>query len=77
MLKWQPELIINGLKYICMKMENRVFLDCVSFLPCPLRKLLEACGLIASKSWYTHYFNTEEHLHYVGPIPDVSYYGDE
>jgi len=22
-----------------------------------------------------HYFNTEENLNYVGPIPDISYYG--
>ena len=52
-----------------------MFLDSVSFLPCPLRKLPEAFGLTACKSWYTHYFNTDENLDYVGPIPDVSYYG--
>ena len=50
-------------------------LDSVSFLPFPLRKLPEAFGLTASKSWYSHYFNTEEILDYIGPIPDVSYYG--
>ena len=47
----------------------------MSFLPCPLRKLLESFGLTACKSWYPHYFNTEENLDYVGPISDVSYYG--
>jgi len=51
MLKWQLELITNGLKIMCMKMEHLVFLDCESFLPCPLRKLPEAFGLTASKSW--------------------------
>ena len=56
-------------------MEHLVFLDSVSFLPCSLRKLQEAFGLTASKSWYPHYFNTEENLDYVGPIPDASYYG--
>ena len=75
MLKWQLELIMNGLKIMCMKMEHLVFLDNVSFLPCPLRKLPEAFGLTASKSWYPHYFNTEENLDSVGTIPDVSYYG--
>jgi len=75
MLKWKPELILNGLKIMCMKMEHLVFLKSVCFLPCPLRKLPEAFGLTASKSWYPHYFNTEENLDYVGPIPDVSYYG--
>jgi len=40
-----------------------------------LRKLPEAFGLQATKSWYPHYFNTEENLDYVGPMPDISYYG--
>jgi len=66
---------MNGLKIMCMKVELLVFLDSVSLLPCPLRKLPEAYGLTASKSWYPHYFNTEENLHYIGPIPDTKYYG--
>jgi len=36
-LKWKPELIMNGLKNLSMKMEHLVFLDSVSFLPCALR----------------------------------------
>jgi len=60
---------------MCMKMEHLVFLDSVSYLPCSLRKMPEAFGLTASKSCYPHYFNTEENLDYVGPIPDASYYG--
>jgi len=68
LLKWKPELIMNGLKIMSMKMENLVFLVSVSFLPCSLRMLPEAYCLTASKSWYPLYFNTEE-------IPDVTYYG--
>ena len=49
-------------------MQQSVFLDSVSFLPCSLRKLPEAFGLTTSKSWYTYYFNTKENLDYVGPI---------
>jgi len=49
LLKWKPELIMSGLKIMCMKMEHLVFLDSVSFLPCALRKLPEAFGLSASK----------------------------
>ena len=75
LLKWQPELIMNGLKIMCMKMEHLVFLDSVSFLPFALRKLTEAFGLTARKSWFPHYFNTKENLDYVGLIRDVSYYG--
>ena len=48
MLKWQSKLIM---KIMCRKMEHLLFLDSVSFLPCPLRKLTEAFGLTASKSW--------------------------
>jgi len=60
-LKWKRDIIMNGLiKIMCMKIEQLVFLDSVSFLPCPLRKLPEAYGLSASKSWYSHYYNTEE-----------------
>jgi len=70
MLKWKPELIMSGLKIMCMKFEHLVFLDSVSFLPCALHKLPEAFGMSACKSCYPHYFN-----HYVGPIPDMTYYG--
>jgi len=66
---------MNGLKIWCIEMEHLVFLDSVSFLPFPLRKQPKAYGLMTSKSWYPHYFNTEENLEYVSPIPDVSYYG--
>jgi len=41
----------------------------------PLRKLPEAFGLTASKSWYQHHFNTKANLDYVGPIRDIEYYG--
>ena len=57
-----------------MKTEHLVFLDSVS-LACALRKLPQAFGLQPTKSWYPHYFNTEENLDYVGPMPDISYYG--
>jgi hypothetical protein len=40
-----------------------------------LRKLPEAFGLSVTKSRYPHYFNTNTNLNYVGPIPDVSYFG--
>jgi len=47
LLKLRPEVIMNGLKIMCMKMEHQVFLDSVSFFPCSLRKLPEAFGLTA------------------------------
>ena len=51
------------------------FIDSISFLPFPLRKLSSACGLTAAKVWYPHYFNTQENLDYVGSIHDPSHYG--
>jgi hypothetical protein len=75
LLKWQPELIVNGQKLMCMRMEYSVFLDSVSFLPMALRNLSEAFGLTASKSWYPHYFNKQANMDYVGRIPDIRYYG--
>jgi len=49
LLKWKPELVMNGLKTMSMKMEHVPFLDSVSFLPCALRKVPEAFGLTGTK----------------------------
>jgi len=75
LMKWKPELIMNGLKIMCMKVEHQVFLYSVYFLPCPRRNLPEAYGLTASKSWYPRYFNTEENLDYLSSMPELTYYG--
>jgi len=58
-----------------MKIHHIQFFDSVSDLPMPLRKYLEAFGLTTSKSWYPHHFNTKANIDYVGPIPDIEYYG--
>jgi len=44
-MKWNTELILNGLKIVSMKIEHMLFIDSVSYLPMPLRKLPEAFGL--------------------------------
>ena len=74
-LKWQPRLILNVLKIICMQIQHLTFIDSVSFLPMPLRKLPEAFGLSVTKSSYPHFFNTQANLNYVGPITDMSQFG--
>ena len=58
-LKWTPELIMNGQKIICMKINHVKFLDSISFMPMALGKLPEAFGLSATKSWYPHLFKLE------------------
>jgi len=73
-LKWKPEMPMNGIKIMCMKMDHLVFLGSVSFLPCALWKLPEAFGLAATNPWYPHYFNTEKNLDSVRPNPAFSYY---
>ena len=54
-LKWQPKLILNGLKIIRMQIQHLTFIDSVSFLPMPLCKLPEAFGLSVTKF---HIFST-------------------
>ena len=65
------ELILNGQKIMCMKIQNVTFLDSISFMPMALRKLPEAFGLSASKSWYPHLFNTRANLNDVGSKPET------
>jgi len=75
LLKWTPKLILNGQKIACMTIQHLTFLDSISFLPMALRKLSEAFGLAASKSWYPQYFNTRSNLDYIGPILGIAHYG--
>jgi len=58
-----------------MTIHHVTFLDSISFLPMPLRKLPEAFGLSATKCWYPHLFNTKDNLNHVGSIPDMTQYG--
>ena len=52
LLKWTPELILNRLKIVSMKIHHIQFLDSITYMPMPLRKLPETFGLQASKSWF-------------------------
>jgi len=74
LLKWTPKLILNGQKIVCMTIHHLTFYFSISYLPMALRKLPEAFGLTASKSWYPHYFNTQANLNYVGAIPGIEHY---
>lgn len=74
LMKVVPELLIMNGQFMCLKLENVTCLDSVNYLAMPLRKLPEAFGLTAVKSWYSHLFNTAENMNYVVPAPDISYY---
>jgi len=75
LLKWKPKLIMKGLKFVSMGIEHMHLLDSASYLPMPLRKLPEAFGLAVTKSWYPHSFNSSANLDYIGPMPDIAYFG--
>ena len=77
-MKMLPELLImNGQNVTCLKVENVTRLYSLNYLVMPLRKLPEAFGLTAQKSFYPHLFNTTSNTNYVGHASDVSYYGIE
>ena len=77
LLRWRPELLMNGVKIISMKVHHIQLIDSVLFLPMPLLKLPGAFGLSVSTAWYPHHFNKKENLNYVGSIPDVEYFGTD
>jgi len=66
---------IERLKIICMQIQHLTFIDSVSFLTMPLRKLPEAFGLSVKNHGVHIFFKTQANLNYVGPIPDMSQFG--
>jgi hypothetical protein len=73
---WLPDLVLNGAKILCMKMEHITFLDSLNFLPLSLRSLPKAFGLPSvSKGHYPHFFNTPENSDYIGPYPESKFFG--
>jgi hypothetical protein len=65
LLKCNPELILNGLKIICITIHHLTILDSIWFVPMAIRKLPEAFGLTETKSWYPYFFNTQANLNYI------------
>jgi hypothetical protein len=75
-MKMLPELlIINCQNIICSKVENISWLDSLNYSAMSLRKLPEAFGLTAQKSWFHHLIDTKANTNYLYHAPDVSYYG--
>jgi hypothetical protein len=75
------KVIFSGSKIMYMTVERDLHIkviDSLNFLPMKLSTLPKAFGLDElKKGWFPHYFNTKEHQHYVGPYPDVKYYGHD
>jgi len=51
-MKLNTELILKGLNIVSMMIAHMLFIDSISYLTMPLRKLPQALGLSATKSWY-------------------------
>lgn len=67
---------MNGSRLLQIKIGRYRFLDSLNFFAAPLSKLPKMFNLsCASKGYYPHYFNTDENVDYVGPIPAIEYYG--
>lgn len=78
-VKWnfeQESILMNGSRLLQIKIGRYRFLDSLNFFAAPLSKLPKMFNLsCASKGYYPHYFNTDENVDYVGPIPAIEYYG--
>ncbi|XP_062620655.1 uncharacterized protein LOC134282247 [Saccostrea cucullata] len=73
------KIIYNGSKIMYMHIAqklNLTFVDSLNFLPMKLAKIPEAFGLQElCKGYFPHLFNTKAHQNYVGPYPELKYYG--
>ena len=71
----KPEQIVIGAKILSLSFMGLKFLDSLSFLPMPLAAFPKAFGLQElKKGFFPHFFNTQDHQDYIGPIPAQDYY---
>jgi G:T-mismatch repair DNA endonuclease (very short patch repair protein) len=71
-----PNVLKKGTKILSMKVGNLKFLDSLSFLPMPLRKLPETFGLEndLQKGCFPFLFNTIGNENFIGKWPDIEFY---
>ena len=76
----KPFCIYNGTKIMYMKIEKFKikFIDSINFIQSRLADFPKTFGLTEmKKGYFPHFFNVPENQDYVGPIPDVKYYGPD
>ncbi|XP_078699560.1 uncharacterized protein LOC144926542 [Branchiostoma floridae x Branchiostoma belcheri] len=74
----KPNVIHNGAKIMFLRIPrlNIRFIDSSNFLAMPLSKFPKTFGFEdMSKGFFPHYFTSFENMSYVGPLPDIKYYG--
>lgn len=74
--RMRPAVLKRGTKILSMKVGNFKFIDSLSFLPMPLKRLPETFGLSNSlqKGTFPYLFNTIGNENYKGKWPDLKYY---
>jgi hypothetical protein len=71
-----PSVIRKGTKILSMRIKNIKFIDSLSFLPMPLKKLPQTFGFESQieKGMFPFYFNKPGNEHYIGEWPAIEYY---
>ena len=71
------EPVTTGLKILKIDVGKIRFLDSLSFFMQPLSSLPASFGFerVVLKGYFPHLFNKVENINYVGPLPDIKYYG--
>jgi len=72
----KPFTIYNGTKLMYLKVSNIKIKDSLNFVASPLSAFPKTFGLDElKKGYFPHFFNKTKNQNYVGPMPDVSFYG--
>jgi hypothetical protein len=69
--------VYSGAKIITLSIpEYKIRLvDSLSFIPMALKQIPAIFDLESSKGDFPHFFNLTENFNYIGPYPDISFYG--
>jgi hypothetical protein len=69
--------IYSGAKIISLTIPefSIKLIDSLSFFPMPLKAIPQAFNLKSNKGDFPHFFNVTTNFNYIGPMPDISYYG--
>jgi hypothetical protein len=72
----KPYAIYNGTKLMLLAVCQIKILDSHNFVASPVSAFTKTFGLNElKKGYFPHYLNTNENQNYVGPFPNVKYYG--
>ena len=74
----KPSVVLNGHKILSLEAQGVRFIDSLNYFPMALSRLPKAFGVCElTKGFFPHLFNVPVNQGYVGPIPDVEYYGPD